>query len=116
MCSRDVWDDPGRRIPSIQDTIVPSAQRAANLADIEPQGTLRCDAYRRQARDEEIGTHECEVVGPGVVARIEKPDCMLAHTIDDMLAFTQIAEGAAPGEVIDMIGTAPTWYRRKSGA
>ena len=80
-------------------------QWAVNLAAVETQGALRCHAHRCDAHNKEEGSQECEVLVPDIIARIKEPDGVPADAMHDLLALAQIAEAAAPGKVIDVIGS-----------
>lgn len=89
-------------------------QRAAQARIVEAQRSLRGLADPRQADDEQIVVSEDEMLRPTIAARIEQPIGAAACSMGHLPCFGNVAEGAAPGEVVQVLGTTPlsNWAHR----
>ncbi len=86
--------------------IVACAERAAKPWVVKPQCLLRGLANASPSDDEEVVVDEDEMLRPPIPARIEEAIGSTARPMRDLLPLAQIAEGATPREVVEMLWTA----------
>jgi hypothetical protein len=90
---------------------MPSAKWTGQPGIVEAQGLFRRPADGCHADDEEVVVSKHEMLVPAVVPRVEETGGASAHGEGDVLLLALIAERAAPGKVIEVIGAAPRGHR-----
>ncbi len=85
---------------------MPSAKWTGQPGTVEAQRLLCRPTDGCHADDEEVVVSEHEMLVPVVVTRVEETGDASAYSEGDLLLLALIAERAAPGKVVEVIGAA----------
>src|SRR5688572_22127348 len=110
----DYWPAPRprRRVEARQNGVVARPERPLRATGVEPERLSGGAPDAGNADDDQVVAEEGEVLGPAVAPRIKEAVRLPGYPPPDLLALGPIAEGAAPGEVLEVVRPLSSTCRR----